>query len=90
MLLPSTKFTGIHLCQGLFLNKIAVVLRPPTLFKKRLVHRSFPVDFVKFLRTPLVAAYEIIKPVVSLDDYFVVQLLFAIVIECGKLYLDCE
>ena len=27
-------------------------LRPATLFKKRLWHRCFPVDFVKFLRTP--------------------------------------
>ena len=42
-----TKFTGKHLCQSLFLNKVAG-LRPPTLFKKRL----WPVNFVKFLRTP--------------------------------------
>ena len=27
-------------------------LRPATLLKKRLWHRCFPVDFVKFLRTP--------------------------------------
>ena len=40
----------------------------------------YPVEF------PL----KIIKSSVSLDDYFVVQLLFAIVIECGKLYLDYE
>ena len=33
------KFTGKHLCQSLFL-------------KKRLWHRCFPVNFVKFLRTP--------------------------------------
>ena len=29
------KFTGKHLCQGLFFNKVAG-LRPATLFKKRL------------------------------------------------------
>ena len=28
-------------------------LRPATLFKKRLWHRCFPVNFVKFLRTPI-------------------------------------
>ena len=28
-------------------------LRPATLFKKRLWHRCFPVNFAKFLRTPL-------------------------------------
>ena len=35
-----------------FLNKVAA-LRPVTLLKKRLWHRCFPVNFVKFLRTPL-------------------------------------
>ena len=46
-----TKFTGKHLCQSLFFNKVAD-LRPATLLKKRLWHRCFPVNFVKFLRTP--------------------------------------
>ena len=46
-----TKFTGNHLCQSLFFNKVAG-LRPATLLKKRLWHRRFPVNFVKFLRTP--------------------------------------
>ena len=46
-----TKFTGKHLCQSLFLNKLAG-LSPVTLLKKRLWHRCFPVNFVKFLRTP--------------------------------------
>ena len=46
-----TKFTGKHLCQSLFLNKVAD-LRPTTLLKKRLWHRCFPANFVKFLRTP--------------------------------------
>ena len=45
------KFTGKHLCQSLFFNKVAG-LRPATLLKKRLWHRCFPVNFVKFLRTP--------------------------------------
>ena len=46
-----TKFTEKHLCQGLFFNKVAG-LRSPTLFKGRLWHRCFPVNFAKFLRTP--------------------------------------
>ena len=45
------KFTGTHLCQSLFFNKVAV-LRHATLLKKRLWHRYFPVNFAKFLRTP--------------------------------------
>ena len=45
-----TKFTGKHLCQSLFFNKVAG-LRPATLLKKRLWHKCFPVNFAKFLRT---------------------------------------
>ena len=46
-----TKFTGKHLYQSLFFNKVAD-LRPATLSKKRPWRRCFPVNFVKFLRTP--------------------------------------
>ena len=54
------KFTGKHLCQRLVFNNIAG-LRPATLLKKRIWHRCFPVNFLKFLntffhRTPLVVA----------------------------------
>ena len=55
-----TKFIGKHLCQNPFFNKVAG-LRPATLLKKRIWHRSFP-EFCQiskntFLhRTPLVAA----------------------------------
>ena len=45
-----TKFTGKNLCQSLFFNKVAG-LCPATLLKKRLWHRCFPVNFVKFPRT---------------------------------------
>ena len=44
------KFTGKHLCQSLFFNKVAG-LKPATLLKKRIWHRCFPVNFEKFLRT---------------------------------------
>ena len=44
------KFTGKHLCQSLFFNKVAG-LRPASLLKKRHWHGCFPVNFAKFLRT---------------------------------------
>ena len=44
------KFTGKHLSQSLFFNKIAG--RPATFLKKRLWSRCFPVNFGKFLRAP--------------------------------------
>ena len=47
-----TKFTGKHLCQGLFFDKV-VSLRPVTLLKKRLWHRCFLVNFAIFLRAPI-------------------------------------
>ena len=45
------KFTGKHLCQSLFFNKVAG-LRRGILLKMRLWHWYLPVDFTKFLRTP--------------------------------------
>ena len=45
------KFTGKHLCQILFFNKVARLLRPATLLKKRLWHKCVPANFVKFLKT---------------------------------------
>ena len=43
------RFTGKHLCQSLFFNKV-VGLRPTTL-KMRLWHKCFPVKFAKSPRT---------------------------------------
>ena len=45
------KFTGKQLCWGLFFNKVAG-LRPATLLR-RLQQRCFPVNFGKFLKTPI-------------------------------------
>ena len=45
------KFTAKHLWLSLFFNKVAG-LRPVTLLKKRLWHKCFLVNFVKFLRAP--------------------------------------
>ena len=44
------KFTGKHLCQNLFFNKVAGQ-RPATLLEKRFWQRCFPVNFAKYLRT---------------------------------------
>ena len=46
-----SKFTGKHLRQSLSFNKVAG-LKAATLLKQRLWHRCFPMNFVKFLRTP--------------------------------------
>ena len=45
------KFTGKHLCQSLFLNKVTA-RKPAALLKKRLLHRCFLANFAKFLWTP--------------------------------------
>ena len=45
----SAKFTGKHLCQSLFFNKVAG-LRPATSLKKRLWYTRFPVNIAKLLR----------------------------------------
>ena len=44
------KFTGKHLCQCLFFNKVEG-LRSATLLKKRLWCKCFPVNSAKFVRT---------------------------------------
>ena len=44
------KFTGDHLCQSFFFNKVAG-LESATLLKKRSWHRCFPVNFTKSPRT---------------------------------------
>ena len=46
------KFTKKHVCQSLFFINV-VGLKPGILLKKRLWHTCFPVNFLKFLRTPL-------------------------------------
>ena len=48
-----TKCTEKHLCQSLFLNKVAG-LRSVTLLKKRLWHRYFPANLAKFFKRKLV------------------------------------
>ena len=50
------KFTGKQLFQSFFFNKVAG-LTPATLLKKRLWRRCFPVNFVKFLRTPFLTEH---------------------------------
>ena len=45
------KFTGKHLCESLFFNKVAGLSLQKSL-KKGLSHWCFPVNFTKFLRIP--------------------------------------
>ena len=52
------RFTGKHLCRSLLFNKVAV-LRPETLLKRRLWQRCFPMNFVKFLKTPFLLSKSI-------------------------------
>ena len=48
--------SGGVLCQSLIFSKVAG-LRPATLLKKRLWHKSFPVNFAKFPRTPFLTKH---------------------------------
>ena len=48
------KFKGKHLCQSLFVNKVAGLA---TLLKKRLWHRCFAVNFAELLRTPFLTEH---------------------------------
>ena len=50
------KFTGKHLCQSLFFNKVAG-LGPAALLKRRPWDRCFPVNFAKFLRMPFLTEH---------------------------------
>ena len=50
------KFTGIHLCQSLFFNKVAG-LKPVTLLKKRPWHRHFALNFAKFFKNTFFTEY---------------------------------
>ena len=52
------EFTGKHLCQSLFFNKLAG-LRPAILLKKSLWHKCFPMNFVKFIRTPFLQSTSV-------------------------------
>ena len=59
-------------------NKVAG-LRPPTLFKKRLWHMCFPVDFAKFLRAPFlqdISGKLLLEVRFELVSFIVIQTLF--------------
>ena len=51
-----TNFTGTHLCKSLLFNKFTG-LRPATLLQKGLWHRRFPLNLLKFLRTPFLTEH---------------------------------
>ena len=54
MLLEISQFTGKHLCQSLFFNNVVGL----SLLKKRVWHRCFPVNFVKFLTTTFIIEHS--------------------------------
>ena len=68
------KFTGKHLCQSLFFNKVGG-LRPATSLKTRPWHRCFLVNFAKILRTSFIIAhlwwlfliYEVVSSSATMD-----------------------
>ena len=76
-------FTGKHLCRNLFLIKFQDS-RPAFLFKKRLQHRYFSENIVKFLRTAFLQDtcssyfYEI-----SFDDRYL--MLFFTIVKLGHI-----
>ena len=91
------KFTGKHLFQILFFDKIAG-LRPATLLKKKLWHRCFPVNFVKFLRTPFLREHlrwlllfflsvSLLLPIPFTLRYLPPPLLYSEVLFCFVLFL---
>ena len=50
------------MCQSFFFNKVAALgFRPATLFKKRLWHRCFPVNFAEVLITPFHIVQELMQ-----------------------------
>ena len=71
------KFSGKHLCWSLFFNKVSG-MRPATLFKKRLQQRCFPVNFVKFLRTPFLqnTSRQLLLFVINLTVSFCKKVLY--------------
>ena len=86
-----TKFTGKHLCQSLFFNKVAG-LRPTTLLKKEPWHWCFSVNFAKFLRKPFLqntSGWLLLCSMVFSDWEFLPQRFKNIScwkIDCGKHY----
>ena len=62
------KFTGKHLCQSLFFNKV-VGLRPAILLKKRLSHRCFPVSVTSLNMACLQIYREWLSLATSLREY---------------------
>ena len=82
------KFTGKHLCQSIFFNKVAGLsprLSPATLLKKRLWHRCFPVNFAKFLRTPFLQNTS--RRLLSIPNHVMFHHFDAIFMSC---YCKCQ
>ena len=66
------KFTGKHLCQSLFFNKVKVM--SATLLKKILWNRCFPVSLAKFLRTPFLTEHLRLLNLSGINDKICLQI----------------
>ena len=64
------KFTEKNLCQSSFFNKVAG-LRSATLLKKRLCHKCFPVNFVKFLTLCVPRTYIYVLAVLCTQPVYI-------------------
>ena len=88
----SYKFRKInrkHLCQSLFLNKVAG-LRPATILKKKLWHRCFPVNLAKFLGTPFLQNTSgRLLLLLQIKADFLKSLLVLHWFEATGIYLEC-
>ena len=69
VLLKIYEFTGKHICQSQFFNKV-VRLRPTTWLKWRLWHRRFLLNFMKFLGTPFYRTLPVAASVFARDGKF--------------------
>ena len=60
-----TKFTGKHLCQSFFFNKVSG-LRPPTLLKKRLWRKCFSCELCEIFMNTFITEHFLMTASVAL------------------------
>ena len=65
--LKISQHSQVNTCVSLFFDKVAG-LRPANLLRKRLWHRCFPMNFVKFLRTSFVIEHIRVIPCETLQN----------------------
>ena len=93
MFLEISQNSQENTCARIIFNKVAD-LRPATLLKRRLWHRCFPVNFVKFLKTPPgdcfcegTCIHTIFQPVHNPSLHFLFVFCFVVFLEIQHLIL---